>query len=492
MAVHLLSKSSYLQGLQCEKGLYLHKYHYDWRDEITEAQQALFTRGHDVGKLAQNLFTGGVNASLNDPMKSVEQVELTKELIRIGKKIIYEAAFLFDDVLIIADILVKGSNNKWKIYEVKSSTGIKEVYIPDASIQHYVISNSGLDVSDISIVHINNEYVRIGDLDIRRLFNIVSVKADVLALQGTVKSNIKRFKKLLAEKRIPNIDIGPQCLDPYECGFHGYCWRNIPENSVFDISGLWTSRKFELYKSGIIRLEDVPDEFPLNYCQRLQIDSHLNQKFFIDRKSIKEFLNSLAYPLYFLDFETINPAVPLFDNSRPYQQIPFQYSLLLKESSISPLVHFEFLAEAESDPRISFLKNLLQVTKGQGDIIVYNKTFESARLGELAEDFPEYSNQIEKRKSRLKDLMFPFRHKHYYTPSMKGCHSLKAVLPALVPDLSYDELEIADGANASRAFESLYFEKDEIRKKEIREQLLKYCGMDTMAMVRILDVLDSL
>lgn len=492
MAVHLLSKSSYLKGLQCEKGLYLYKYHFDWADEISESQEAIFKTGHNVGNLAQNLFPGGVNASLNDRSKKAEQALLTQELIGKGEKIIYEAAFIFDEVLVIADILVKGKNNRWKIYEVKSSTQVKDINISDAAVQYYVVSNYGLDIDDISIVYINNEYVRHGELDVEKLFSIFSVKDDASALQDSVALDIERFKKVLAKESIPRIDIGPYCFDPYECGFIGYCWKHIPDYSVFNISGLKTDKKFELHNNGVTNIEDVPDDFPLSAGQRLQVDSHIEQKSFIDKKAIKEFLSSLTYPIYFLDFETIFPAIPLFDNSRPYQQIAFQFSLHKKESPESDIKHFEFLADALGDPRIPLIENLIKVTKGKGDIIVYNKAFEATRLREMAENFPEYGKQIENLHSRMQDLMIPFQKKHYYTPEMKGSYSIKAVLPALVPDLSYNSLEISDGGTASRAFESLYYENDEQRINEIRNQLLKYCEMDTLAMVRIFEIMGKL
>jgi hypothetical protein len=220
--------------------------------------------------------------------------------------------------LVIADILIKGRENKWKIYEVKSSTEVKDVNISDASVQYYVISNSGLDIADISIIYINNKYVRNGELDVKELFNIESVKDDVLALQDSVELDIERFKKVLAGKKIPKIDIGPYCFDPYHYSFHGYCWKDIPEYSVFNISGLRTDKKFDLYNNGVINIEDIPDNFPLNYGQRLQVDGHINQESIINKKAIKEFLSSISYPLYFLDFETINPAIPLFDNSHLY------------------------------------------------------------------------------------------------------------------------------------------------------------------------------
>jgi hypothetical protein len=207
MAEHILSKSSYLKGLQCEKGLDLYKHHYDWADAVTEGRQAIFQTGHDVGRLAQRLFPGGSDASLNDPLRSAEQVQLTKELIDSGCKVIYEASFLFDRVLVIADILVN-RGKRWEIYEVKSTTSVKDVHIPDAAIQYYVINGCGLDIADVSIVHLNNRYTRQGELDINTLFSIQSVMDEALEIQDSVQENIKRFKKMLAGKEIPKIGIG--------------------------------------------------------------------------------------------------------------------------------------------------------------------------------------------------------------------------------------------------------------------------------------------
>lgn len=485
---YLLSKSSFIKGIQCEKQLYLYKYHYDWMDEVSESQQLIFNRGHDVGELAQKLFPGGIKAT-EDPKKAAA-IERTIELIESGTKIIYEAAFGFDEVLVIADIVV-WDGSKWNIYEVKSSTRISDTYYQDAAIQYYVISNS-LDAGDISIVYINNQYTRKGELELEKLFISESVKNRVLELQDSIKCEIKRLKTVITGTEIPKIDIGAQCSDPYQCSFLGYCWRDIPEYSVFDIAGLKGDKKFELYGLGYVKLEDVPEDYPLSKTQRLQIDSHIDNTFFVDKDNIKKFLSSINYPVYFMDFETFMPAVPMFDGTRPYQQIPFEYSLHYQQNQQGEVRHYEFLAETDGDPRIPFIDRLLTDTGEPGIILVYNKAFEITRLGELAADFPKFEKEIERRIDRIVDLMFPFQKKYYYCPEMQGSYSIKSVLPALVPDLSYDGMEIADGGTASAAFESLYYEEDVFKVKEIRENLLRYCGMDTLAMVKILNFLKRL
>jgi hypothetical protein len=491
MASHLLSKSSFIKGLQCEKHLYLYKYHYKEMDKLSEMQKAIFKRGINVGELAQQLFPGGEVAASGDPPDYEKALMKTKELMNKGAKVIYEAAFMFNEVLSIADIAVR-EKDQWKIYEVKSSTSITETYLNDAALQYYVISNLGIKVKDFSIIYINNQYVRKGNLNLEELFTTESVPEKILSMQDFVKENVKRLKKVLLKKQIPDIDIGEHCYNPYVCGFYNYCRKHIPEDSIFDFSGMHLAKKYELYRDGIIRFEDIPEDYPLNKNNRVQLDVYNSGETLIDKDEIENFLSDLNYPLNFMDFETFQPAVPLFDDSKPYQQIPFQYSLFVKKDKNSEPEHFEFLAEPGEDPRLKFIENLLKVTSRKGDVLVYNKSFEVTRLKEIARDFSRHSAEIEKLAARIKDLMIPFQKKFYYAPEMKGSYSIKAVLPALVPELSYDELEINEGGLASVAYESLQTETDLMFIAEIKKQLLEYCKLDTLAMVRILEELESL
>jgi hypothetical protein len=486
---HLLSKSSFIKGLQCDKQLYLYKYHYDWMDEVSEGQQLIFDRGHEVGELARQLFPGGILAA-DDPKQSALAVKRTAELIAGGNEVIYEAAFIFDEVLVIADILVR-DGAKWKIFEVKSSTKISDTYLSDAAIQFYVISNC-IKVSDISIVYINNEYVRKGPINVRKLFTIKSVMKESLDQQVHIMKELKRLKKVLSQDEIPNIKIGPHCTDPYECSFMGLCWKDVPEYSVFNIGGLRGDKKFDLYKQGHIKLEDVPEDYPLSAAQKMQIDSHKGNKTIINYEEIEKFMATIKYPIWFMDFETFMPAVPKFDGTRPYQQIPFQYSVHYQKSRKSRVEHYEFLADAAGDPRLPFIENLIEHTKGEGVILVYNQAFEITRLKELAWDFHLYEQDLNKIKNRIADLMEPFRKKYYYTPDMQGSYSIKSVLPALVPALSYKEMEIGDGSSASSAFENMYYETDPAKIKAVRENLLRYCGLDTLAMVEVFKFLSNL
>ncbi len=487
---HTLSKSTFLRGLQCHKSLYLNRYKPELRDELSATQKAIFQRGHDVGKLARELFPGGIDSSPVD-RNYAGAVKSTSELIKGGAKVIYEAAFLFNDVLCLGDILVRGRGG-WKLYEVKSSTGLKDVYIPDAAIQYYVMTGCGITLTDISIVYLNNQYVRQGDLDLDELFTIESVLDQVESIQDKIEEQVDVLKKVLGRKKVLEIDIGPHCSDPYDCDFIGHCWDHVPSPSVFELNRLTTEKKFELYQSGVVRLEDIPEDYPLNNRQRIQVDAYISGKKHIDKQEIARFLELLTYPHYYMDFETFMPAVPLFDNVRPYQQVPFQFCVYyLSAKGAKPELR-EFLAEAGSDPRETFIRALIEATPAPGPIVVYNKAFEATRMAELARDFPAYETELTDRQERLVDLLEPFVKGYYYDPSMGGSASIKVVLPALVKDLSYNGLPISDGGMAMQAYEHLWVETDLERKREIRAQLLEYCMMDTYGMVRIVEELEKI
>jgi len=272
----------------------------------------------------------------------------------------------------------------------------------------------------------------------------------------------------------------------------GHCWQHIPEYSIFDISNLWTSKKFELYENGILNFEQIDlDDNSLNGNQLLQVNSELNNTSHIDRESISQFLNELSYPLYFLDFETMGSAVPIYDGSRPYQQVVFQYSLHIQRVKGGELEHLEYLAKDNPaiDPRKGFVGQLIEDCGKAGDILVYNIGFEKGRLNDLIVMYPKYENDINRIIDRLKDLMIPFQKKWYYTPDMKGSYSIKAVLPALVPELSYQELEISEGGTASNTFYKMVTGEFEGDIEQTRRGLLEYCKMDTYAMVKILEKL---
>ena len=251
-----LSKSTFIRGLQCDKSLYLYKKHYKLKDPISSTLQAVFDQGNQIGILAQSLFPGGVDSSPSSHFRMMEGVAKTKEFLESGKSIIYEATFTYNEVLAALDILVKDDEG-WKAYEVKSSTSVSKTYVKDAAIQYYTIINSGIDLVDISIIHINNNYILDGNLNIDELFTIESVKDEVLAYLPRISNEVSRLKKVIELDSAPKLDIGEHCFEPYQCDFKGTCWKHIPDYSVFDISRLNKHKKFDLYNKGIITLDQI-------------------------------------------------------------------------------------------------------------------------------------------------------------------------------------------------------------------------------------------
>ncbi|MEA3417119.1 MAG: DUF2779 domain-containing protein [Thermodesulfobacteriota bacterium] len=480
-----LSKSLFIRGLQCHKSLYLHKYHPELKDEISEGQKMLFQSGIDVGAYAKSLFPGGVEI-LYDDVTLADQLDRTEKEIANGTKVLYEAAFSYDNIFVKVDILRK-TKKGWEIYEVKGSTGVKDIYYDDVAIQYYVLKGSGLTVAKASLVHINNQYVRHGEIEIDKLFTIEDLTVDIIAKQEFVKGEILKMRKMLNDDE-PDIDIGHHCSDPYECHFCGYCWRHIPEYSVFNLKSSGPD-KFNLYRQGIIRLEDIPrDILPRN--QRIQLEGTLDKKDITNKSALREFLDTLWYPICFLDFETtFMVPIPMFDDTRPYQQVPFQYSLHCLEDKNAVLQHYEYLAPAHIDPRRELTEKLLSKIPEDACVLTYNKAFETGILNGLTQMFPEYKEKIEKMIDNIRDLMAPFRNKDIYRHQMEGSYSLKYVLPALIPELSYDGMGISDGAMASSAWLNLWEIEDTKEIKRMRNALLEYCELDTLAMVRILEKL---
>ncbi|MDD2320420.1 MAG: DUF2779 domain-containing protein [Geobacteraceae bacterium] len=479
-----MSKSRYTRGLTCLKSLWLVTHHPELREEYDAATQACFRTGHEVGEVAHQLFPGGTLIPYEN-MSYEDQINMTQEAMKTSK-VIYEAAFRFDDVFIKADILRK-SRQGWELYEVKSSNDAKDYYQHDVDVQYYVIDGSGIKISKAFIVHLNKEYVRESDLDIDELFVAKNVTKVTLERQGQVKKEIARMKRSLRSKE-PKIDIGPQCDNPYKCDFKGHCWQHIPDNSVFDLAGNGV-KKFDLYEKGIVKLEDVPLDI-LKGKQRQQAEAALDKKVIVDRKKIREFLDSLHYPLCYLDFETFTSAIPLYDGLRPYQQVPFQYSLHFQKKKGGKLHHAEFLAQPGVDPRKELLNQLLDDIPENACILAYNKSFEIDKLKKLAESFPRKKKKIQNIIDNMVDLIEPFRQRSIYSWKQQGSHSIKKVLPAFVPGMSYEGMEIGDGGEAMEAYHEMCALANKPRKlATLRKALLEYCKQDTLAMVKLLEVI---
>ena len=485
-----LSKSLYIRGLQCKKSLWLKKKKPEVLQAPDDGAQAVFDTGTSVGELACELFSGGSRIEYTGDFNA--QMAKTKELIERGTKVIYEATFCFDGILVMVDILCI-CEDSLVINEVKSSTSVKDVYIDDASIQYYVISSLGYKVSGVNIIHIDNSYVRGEKLELEKLFHTEDVTEQIMQKQAEIPQILNKFEEILSRNVEPEVDIGPHCSDPYNCDAWEYCWceqRGIPEYSVFNISRLRSDKKFDLYKNGVVKFEDIKELDKFNASQQIQIRSELSQEQIIDKDAIKEFLDTLSYPLYHLDFETFQQAVPEFVGLRPYEQIPFQFSIH-KEDGKGNLEHFEFLAEVGADPRYELALNLIKFIPQDACVLAYNMSFEKGVIRRLVTNYPQISNELMAIHDNIKDLMAPFASKNYYHPKMQGSYSIKYVLPALVPEFesAYRDLNlIHNGGEAMQAYEGMaYMLADE--REAYKKALLAYCKLDTLAMVKVLEKL---
>lgn len=449
----ILSKSTYLFGLQCIKRLYLYKKHYHLANPVEETTQAIFQTGTDVGKLAQSLFPNGINAQGDEPYHSEKTAKNTAALLA-SHDVIYEAAFIYNDVICAVDILLR-KNNKYYAFEVKSTTKVKPQHIEDAALQYYVLSNAGIDLADFNIVVLNNEYVRQGNLNLDALFNPISVLKFLDDKQTFIAENISRLKKVIWLKSIPEVEMGSQCNSPYECSFTQYC---LSQSSI-------------------------------EYADEIELDNTI----YVNKEAWNEFSNTLQYPLHFFDFESISYAVPQFDGSRPYQQIPFQYSLHIQKKPKAKHIHEAFLGDGISDPRPTLINQMLKDLGQKGSILVWNMSFEKTVISKMAIDFHQYADELLSLNERMVDLMDSFRpnRKVIMSEAFQGSFSLKAVLPIVAPELSYYNLNIQEGGTASFKYGQLKG-MDDKEQKQVRQDLLEYCHLDTLAMIKVWEKINEL
>ena len=483
----ILSKSKYLVGLQCPKHLWILFHEPERIPEVDKSTQYRFDQGKLVGELAKSIYPNGIDIATEDLSGNINQ---TQDLLK-KRKPLFEAAFSTENLYSRADILNPVGKEEWDVIEVKSSTEVKDDHIQDVSFQKYVYEKAGLKIRKCYLLHINNGYIREGKIHAKDLFKAEDITFDVNKTISGIKDRIGLMFQIINSKVCPDIKNGISCEGPKECPLQEICWDFLPEDNIFDLYRAG-SKGQELFERGIYSIKDIPDDFNLSDKQQLQRECVKFGKPYIDKKSIESFLKSLNYPIHYLDFETFSTAIPLYDKIRPYQQIPFQFSLHIQESKSSNPSHYYFLASGKADPREDFLTELKKVIGDKGTILVFNQSFEVSRLKELAEIFPKQKVWINNVLIRIYDLLLPFRNFYYYNPKQKGSASIKKVMPAITGK-GYEELEINNGGDASLAFLDITFEKiPEEDQTKIRENLEKYCGRDTEGMVWILENLIKL
>lgn len=481
-----LSKSRYMAGVQCLKRLYLLEHQPELGAGKSAADFAVMGQGRQVGRLAQQLFPGGVEVRTGD---HDEAIRVTQELIANPDiRAIFEAAFEHEGVFVRVDILQRRRDGRWRLIEVKSSASMKEEHLEDVAIQYRVVSNCGVDVASCHLATVNRQYVyRGGTIDSWRFFRIRNVTRKVQSLQPKLTFQLRSEFRVISLLSAPNVPTGKHCVQPVICEFFEHCNPPRQNDHVGHLPYLHASAIEKLEEMGIDSIRDIPDDFELTEIQRRAATCvETGEPWF--SPELREVLGGLVYPLYFVDFETVNPAIPRFPGMRAYDQLPFQWSVhVLRRPGAEP-EHYEFLVTDASDPRSVFISSLLAVLGGLGSIVVYSR-FESQRLSDLEEWLPEYAVRINAIQNRLFDLL-PVVREHSYHPAFAGSYSIKSVLPALVPDMSYTGMEVADGVDAGVAWESLIrCAGNQAEHERLKKALLDYCRQDTLALVKVLEKL---
>jgi len=495
-----LSKSKYCGLWQCPKIAWLRQYKPEVAT-IDEMVQARFDAGNMVGDLAMGLFGDFVEVTTynGEKLDLPKMIEKTTIEMEKGTENICEASFSYNSLYCAVDILKKDGDG-WAIYEVKSSTkhmkddgtytDDKEVYVADISYQKYILEHCGIKVTGTYLVCLNGDYVFDGTLDLSQLFFISDVSDEIPAEITRIEPNLAIAERVLTSDEEPDIDLGIYCKKPYECSFWKYCSQHIPEQSVFKLYRLPSKKKFEYYHNGWISYRELIDNAPITNDKQLrQIEFALEDKgTYVNKIEIATFMQSLSYPLYFLDFETMQPVIPEYVGTKPYAQIPFQYSLHYIEHEGGELKHKEFLAESGTDPRRALAERLCEDIPMNVCVTAYNKAFECTRIKELAETYPDLADHLTNIRYNIVDLLVPFQSGWYYNRAMGGSFSIKSVLPAIFPDdpsLNYHNLEgVHNGGEAMTIFPKIKDMSLE-EQKTARHNLLKYCELDTYAMVKV-------
>jgi len=462
-----------MYGLKCPKHLWMDANAKDKLPPHGAFTEHMFEQGHIVGDYAKKLFSG-IDIPSEDFMENIRK---TKELLK-EKKILFEAGIMANNCFARADVLIP-VKDEWDLIEVKSSTHVKEEHLQDVAFQKTVYEQAGLTIRKCFLMHIDNEYVKDGDIDVKQLLKKEDITDEVEAKLTEVPDNINYMMEIINSPKCPSVKLGIDCVKPKECPVD--C-ASLEEGCVFE---LYRGGKtiLELADKGIFVIKDIPEDIELKSNQLIQKNCAINNEIHVDKRKIKEFLANLEYPLSFLDFETFQTAIPIFDGTKPYQQIPFQYSLHCPD-------HFEYLADG-GDCRLEFLKSLQRDLPASGSIVVYNQAFEKKMLKTLAEEFPSYKNWVDSVLVRIIDLLVPFRNFYYYNPLQRGSASMKDVLPALTGK-DYSEMEINGQMAGVEYLRIVDGDVSDSEKEKVRSDLLAYCGLDTEGMVWIVEELGKL
>ncbi len=487
----MLSKTQFLYFLQCPKYAWLYK---NRKDLISSAEDLGYQQiqGESIEFWVYQQYSDGVDCKTNKDIS--EDIKKTKEILSNGNKIVFQPSFQAGELFCRCDLLIfNESSQLWDLIEIKASTKVEDQHIIDLAFQKQCLTSYGLSIGAMYIYYVNNKYIKKGPIEANKIISKEDVTEKVNFIEVSIRNKINQALVYLKENaEEPDIKILKQCNNPYECNFKPYCWQNIPNHSIYDLS-LKEQDLEMLVSEGKIMLEDVPYELVSRKNKKNYYLAKISNSITINKQGIKDELSSLSYPLYFLDYESYNPAVPLFDGLKPYQQMVFQFSLHKKNSSKAIVEHYEFISEQWQDPTPMLLHNLINLLGSMGTIIVWNESFEKLRNKEMGEMYPSFKKQMLNINSRIYDLGVPFKKEYYIHPEFKGSWSIKSILPVLFPDLSYKNINIQGGMQASGSYRRLIDSNiDVIEKDKLKKDMLEYCKLDTLAMVKIYELLEEI
>jgi hypothetical protein len=453
---------------------------------MSAAKERIFSQGHQVGIIARERFPGGILIN-EDPIKWQAAIVETRAALATEATTFFEPCFFFDDTIARADILIRNDDSSFDLIEVKSTTHYKEEHVWDLAVQTYVYEGAGLCINHAFLMHLNPD-CRFPDLS--NLFTIDDLTKEMRKYIGEVPSNLTTFKAILASDSEPSIRLGSHCSKPNECSFFGYCaklWK-LPEISVFNIPQLSAEKRDALIERDYLDLHKLPKDADIGSKGETFVRLFLSGSKLIDQAGIYTWLSGLTFPLYFLDFETDGPAIPRLQGLGPFGIIPFQFSLHILYADGNLVETEGFLHTDQFDPRPQIAYALVDQIGPVGSIIAYNASFEKRVISELSVFLPELAQPLQALLPRFADLLDVFR-KYYIDPAFKGSNSIKAILPVLCPDLSYNTLDVRNGEDAQAIWNQLISCDDVEKKARIVQSLRDYCRLDTLAMVRIYQVL---
>jgi hypothetical protein len=483
-----ISKTAFIKAEQCLKHFYLYKNHPYLRDSLSRDKQFIFKRGTDVGIFAQQLFPDGIDVTLSEKRDQVLFAQKTRDLITSGVSTIYEATFIYNDLLVMVDVLYK-HEDKWIAYEVKSSLKITDTYVKDACFQYYVIKNCLPNLFDFNLLTLNPNYILTGELEIKKLFKTTSVMKDAIKNSDYFAHKSQIAKLTLEQGKIPDIKIGTHCFQPYECDFLGTCWKDSKEtNSVLTLGKLTKQEIFDLYDQNIKRITDIDINTIASKEIKIQVKASIEQKEQFDISEISAFISNIKQPACSLDIEVWMPAIPYYEGTKPFQQIPFLFSMIYEENN--EIKNYSYFKPIEEDLRKEFLEKILYVTKDFQSILMYDKSLEETVLNQLAVLYPEYLKDINNFKSKIIDLAEPIKKGNYYHPDMKGNFTLKSIAPLVNQEAGFNSLDIQSGISAMYIYESL-LEQNAIEGEHIKQQLIEYCEMDALITYQLLNFFQS-